>query len=270
MPLLTQLPRDKRWFLLFVGDSGSGKTCAGISFAENGPLYDFDIDQRIGGVRGHPMWEKWAPNVTYDSYDVAGGFKKVDDKLEILDLEFNKRTCPYKTILFDGFTTCEQMFTFDALELTGKLPSQTSSGKERHRKLGKITFPGWDEYNYEKLAFSQTMINLLALPCNVICTVHYIDRYSTEENKSNEVIGKKLSLRDRISQQVMKDFNEVIVFEKEFKRDSKGESPRYYGRFRSDLARTTFQKLPNFLEWTDKSFYQVLMEAVEKEKSQIV
>jgi hypothetical protein len=105
---------------------------------------------------------------------------------------------------------------------------------------------------------------LQSLPINVIVTGHIVDRYGKAEGENNEysesvVIGQKLSLRDKISENLLTFFNEVW----EFKKEMNGDTPMHFVRFRGGLARTCFTQLPNgWVDITNKNLYKYFLEKV--------
>jgi hypothetical protein len=136
-----------------------------------------------------------------------------------------------------------------------------------------VDLPGLDEYGYEDQAFKDISLALACLPCNVICMVHWTDRY-----EANKVVGKKISLRNATIPKVVKWFNEIWYFDKTMKASAMKigdktqivKHPNFECYFTNDLARTCFPQLPMQLDWTGKNFweevnkYLQLGESIEK------
>jgi hypothetical protein len=239
-------------FFLFVGEPKTGKTCAAVTFVSpEDPVYVFDIDKRIQGIRGI---SSDFSNVEFDQFDITKGFSEIDKKLDLLVAK--GKNLPYKLVVYDGFTSTSDILISEAFYWTGKLTDSQGDPISWHKKLGPVDIPGIDEFAFEDQAFKNIILALKSLPCTVICTVHWTERF-----EKGKPVGKRISLRPATVPKVMKWFDEVYFFEKDFERFyEKGVekfNTRYIVRFRSDLASTTIQKLPQYVEWTNKRFGEV-------------
>jgi hypothetical protein len=205
-------------------------------------------------------------------YDSKGGFKAIDDDLEMLLLQKPLR---YKTIVVEDFTTASDLLQDDAFKFTGLLKS--SDGKigegSWHKKLGNIDLPGLDEFAYEDKAFKDITLALNSLPCNVICMVHWADKY-----EANKVVGRKISLRNATIPKIVKWFNEVWYFEKKITAAQVKEEgisktvqvPSFEVTFTNDLARTCFPDLPYSINWTDQDFWKLVEPKLKLEQTDAI
>ena len=265
MPLASQLKPEDRIMSLFVGASGDGKSCAAAHFAKIGRVKWFALTKRVYGIMGHPLIggnEELLKNIDISFYDAKAGFKGIDDDLEMMLVR--GPNLGYKTIVFEDFTTASDMLQDDAFKFTGQLKSADGSSGSWHKKLGNIDLPGLDEFAYEDKAFKDITLALNALPCNIICMVHYADRYEVDLEKKSKVAGRKISLRNATIPKVMKWFNEVWYFEKKMGASIVNkvavQTPIYTVCFNNDLARTSFSALKNLgtVDWTNKDFYALV------------
>lgn len=257
---------DERIFALLVGDSGAGKTSVVPYFP--GEKLICDIDKRWKGLMGHrnPEYPVNKPDPHINIHQYPG-----KDILEELETQFNafealverKVKFPYDLVCFDGFTSFDALLTDDAIRFTGGLVGQTSADGKKltsgNKRFGKLDLMGWDAFAYELQGFKNVITALkYQLPCSVICTAHWTDRY--EEGK---VTGRDINLRKKIINQVILWFDEVYYFEKKTSNvlNQRGEvkvETKHICHFRNDLARTTFPLLPDSIDITDRNFYEIL------------
>ncbi len=267
---IEQMKPDERIFALFVGDSGSGKTSTLPWFP--GRKLDLDIDRRWKGLLGHKdpkPFEKDRQKIDLSNIDIHQ-FQGKDLQTEIEEWLSNweskierREVFPWSTVMFDGFTSYDQLICDKAIEVIGGMggkKSEGGAGGAGNKSFGGMDLMGWDAFAYELQAFKNTITNLkYVLPCNVICTAHWTDRY--EEGK---VVGRDINLRKKIINQVILWFDEVYFFEKKTSNvlDSSGTAKvetKHIVHFRNDIARTTFPLLPDSMDWTGKNFYEILM-----------
>lgn len=262
MPNASQLTEESRFFGLFIGKSGHGKKGAAASFP--GPIYYFDFDGRIGGLLGCPWVDR--KQITYDYFPPRqmGGvsvFEKVNSTCESMLISSKNNTLAYKTIIVGSLTGFTQSLVQDSLSLTHQIASQQKPQKGKF--LGKLPMPGPEDYGFEANGVYAFLAFLRSMPVNVIVMAHIVDRYgrleTADENPYSDPvkIGEKLSLRDKISENNQIWFNHVFRFEK---KDINNRT-RFYVKFRSDIARTSFSKLPDGeIEIPSTPFYPWLME----------
>ena len=265
MPTANNLQPENRIMALLVGESGSGKSCAAAFLP--GKIKWMALTKRVYGIMGHPlvkMDQELLKNIDITFYDAKGGFKAIDDDLEMLLLK--GPNIGYRTVVIEDLTTASDLLQDDAFKFTSLLKGSDGKAGSWHKKLGNVDLPGLDEFAYEDKAFKDITLALNALPCNVVCMVHWTDRYEVSLDGSPKVAGRKISLRNATIPKVMKWFNEVWYFEKKMTATSVVEggvkkmvnSPTFHCTFTNDLARTCFPDLPYSVEWTDKDFWKVI------------
>jgi hypothetical protein len=92
---------------------------------------------------------------------------------------------------------------------------------------------------------------------------HVRDRYGkadpNDDYSERVVVGEKISLRDKISENVQVYFDHIFKFDKSMV----NQFEHYTCQFRSDIARTTFKDLPNgVVDITKRDFYKGIMAKV--------
>lgn len=259
MPSANNLTAESRFMGLFIGPSGSGKTVAECSFP--GPIKVLDFDGRIRGILGAPWIDK--SQIEYDYYpprisgDGKPTYERINQDLEALLVMVSTNKCPYKTIILDSITSQTFAMLCDAVPLTHKGDSG-SKGK----KIGTLNMAGPEDYGFEATATYNLMAFLRSLPLNILVSAHIIDRYGKADpnDKYSErvIVGEKLSIRDKIGENIQIYFDHVFRFSKS------DNGLKYTVQFRGDLARTSFEKLPNgSIDITGKNFYKAMMEQVK-------
>ena len=261
MPKLIDRIPENRFIGLFVGRSGTGKSVAGASFPK--PLDVDDFDGRIGG-----MQVPWLDlnGITYDYYPPKqdGLITRINSKLDNLLTAaklsgMSTGVVMPKTQMLDSITNQNYAFICQAIPLT-----HMDAGKRRGKWLGPIAMPGPEDYGMEAQAAYDTIAFFKSLPIpNILVTAHYVDRFgkSDPDNPYSEsvVIGKKLSIRDKIGENIQTSFDHIFEFERDIN--------RFYVRFRGELARTTYDWLPDGRhEWTKKPFYEWMLAFKEAKK----
>jgi hypothetical protein len=102
---------------------------------------------------------------------------------------------------------------------------------------------------------------------NIIVSAHIVDRYGKPPGANNEyadsvVIGEKLSLRDKISENVQIYFDHVFRFD----REEIGNRIQFTVKFWSDIARTSYKLPEGKHDITGKNFYEFMRGLTQKEK----
>ena len=255
MPKLIDRVPENRFIALFVGRSGTGKTVAELSFAK--PLHVNDFDLRIGG--GQVSWLDMN-GITYDPWPPrqAALIPELNKKLESLLAQ--SKLAGYtdllpKTYVTDSITNMTYAFICQSIPLTHR-PGDAKDGK-KGKWIGPVAAPGPEDYGLEANASYDYVSFLKTLPLtNVILSAHYIDVFGKADPddpySANVVIGKKLSIRDKIGENILTHMDHVFEFEREIN--------KYFVRFRGELARTAYEWLPDGrVEWTKKNFYELMM-----------
>jgi len=286
MPSLDNLSPDGKFMGLFIGRSGTGKKAAVASFPK--PILFLDFDGRIRGLTGCPWIElkglgdviSFPPKPKENDYI----YQKVNNELEKIQGLVNVASCPYKTLYVGSITGSAFAFLQDASILT----HQGNKGS----KLGPLSMTGPQDYRFQNNAAKQMLAFLrflrehpTGIP-NIIVGAHVINRWgkpgtSEEEVEkkseagydtakiisdakqefqydSNIVIGEKLSLTEQLAEDIPIYFDHIFKFEKEMVLGN--PEPQHFVQFRSEIARTSFAKLPNGrINITGKPFYEGMM-----------
>jgi hypothetical protein len=250
---ITDLPLDQNVFALFVSRSGDGKSSAAASFPA--PKF-YDFDRRIRGIQWTSEIVPEYKAIDYEYFSPDKGFKDVEKSLEALVASVKTRTCPFKTIVWDSLTNGNRLFLTDSFDFL----KPTDKGV---KMMGSLRVPAMGEFLYESTACSQIFDYLRTLPLNVIVTAHVIERYGkapgADAYSENVVVGEKLSVRDKIGENVLTYFDEVYQFDREVF----GNEVKHYVSFRSTIAKTAYKNLPNGKQdITGKNFYEYWKEKI--------
>lgn len=250
-----------RFFGLFVGDSGAGKTCAALSFPTPGLLIDIDLRAK-GGLAAR----QWLPEGKLNEWEViqmppGKGFKHIEDRLEMINLDLLTGRNQFKTIVIDSLTTESRLFISDALTMDQTDRSGKSTGKPviTGKIIGNLRIAGPGHYGYEQEAMAQVLDYLKGWPLNVICSAHIVPKYGKIEGNEygeNVVVGEQLALREKVSVRTLIHFDEVYKFGK---MTSAGQIKRWVKFQDGDLAKTAYpDRLPTTsVDITARDFYSV-------------
>lgn len=245
---------DTRFFCLFKGDPGAGKSIAAASYPghkekENIGPYFIDNDVRMKSVINY-----WRPRGREFHFDQFETFLDTNKRLE----DFMKHGCPYRTIVYDGITTGSEVI------LNDMIVTRPATSKKVTR--GGIEFLQIEDYGGEMRGLITLINNLKYISVtqgtNVIVTAHVLttETYDiktrvTTESRSLLTAGKKVAARLPV------DFDEAYHFDVQPDLDIT-KMPRYtilthnVGR---DWAKTALP-LPLRLDFTDASLYEKIME----------
>lgn len=262
MPNLEDFVEDKRFFALFAGASGSGKSAASASFEE--PYHEIDADNRFAGiaqaVRKAVVQNK---KISYQQFDPLGGWLPIDKELSQLivfkaQARMNSAPFPYKTIGVGSLTSI--------VRIVGNMVRGELKTKG-HQSYQGLIVPAPGDVRIENAAIHQILDYLKSLPCNVIVTAHITEKWGKKPStnpedayKPAEILGEQLNLNNNLSSSVQSVFNDVYRFE----RKVIGDKERFYVQFSSDFAKNTFGIPPGEYEWTDKPFYPWFVELRQK------
>lgn len=263
MPNAGKLEPDSRFMGLFVGPKHSGKTVAACSFIADNPnpakdrIKVFDFDGRIRGLLGAPWINR--DLIDYDYYPprLAQGktvYESLNNDLAALLLTQQTGQSPYNTIIADSLTAETFALLCDSVPLT----HADSKGK----KIGTMAMPGPEDYGFEATGTYQLLAFLRSFPVkNVIVTAHIIDKYGrldpNDKYSEKTVVGEKLSIRDKIGTNISIYFDHIFRFD----RRMVGNQERFFVRFISDIACTSFPNMPTAeIDITGKNFKDVMME----------
>lgn len=255
MPSAANLSAETRFMGLFVGPTKSGKTVAACSFP--GPIKVLDFDGRIRGILGAPWIKK--DQIEYDYYPPRVGlneqptYQKINQDLEALLVMCKTGKNRFKTLILDSLTSQTFALLCDAVALT------------KGKMIGSQKMAGPEDYGFEATGTYNIMAFLRSLPIpNIIVSAHVIDRYGkadpNDPYSERIVIGEKLSLRDKIGENIGIYFDHTFRFDKEMNRDKE----KFTVQFRSEIASTSYAALPGGkVDVSGKDFYnEVLMKYV--------
>jgi hypothetical protein len=272
MPKLIDRQPEQRFFGLFVGRHHSGKTVAEASFPK--PIQFEDFDGRIGGAQvpwldlkdiEYNYWPPKSPNL----------IQKLNEHLETMlaisqmqNSSGSGLKLP-KTHVTDSITNQTYAFICQAIGLT-HMREYEGKKQKSGRWIGPVQMAGPEDYGLEAQATYDYIAFLKSLPIqNVIISGHLIDEYGHQKDEDGEilpyapkeVIGQKLSIRDKIGENVQTHFDHVFKFE----RKQGGSKDRFFVTFRGGIACTSYDWLPyGEQEWTGKNFYEFMMSFKEK------
>lgn len=268
MPTVSSLTPENRFLGLFVGESGTGKTCAEASFPK--PIEILDFDGRVRGLLGATWLKEYLQEgVTYTTYpprtpNLADIILK---QLQTYESLRNTGQPIPKTLIVNSLTSMTYAMVCQAVPLTH------STGGTDNKKIGKyvggIAMAGPGDYGYEAQVTYDIMSYLRSIPIpNILVDAHLIDRYGKTVDGDNYsesvVVGEKLSVRDKIGVNVQLYFDHCFRFGK---RESAGKE-QYFVKFKGDLPyKTAFPELPmGEVDITGKNFYEIMMEFTRRGK----
>lgn len=269
MPVpITDIKPDSRFFGMLAGRSASGKTSISLSFPK--PLLYVDFDMRIrGGLwLRELMDEEEFKQIDVEFYPPSRGFQDIYNLVNGWELECLSKSFKYKTVVIGSVTNSSRVFLSEIIELTGGRIIGGKKDREGHTK-GGIRVTGPADYNIQMQAMFSMFDVLRSLTVNVICEAHIVDRYGRVKDPGDDnkivpetIIGQKLTLTSNLGENILTYFDEVYLTEKE---EVSGSENRFYIRFHSDIARTTFKQLPlSRVDVTGKNFYKWWKEQVSK------
>lgn len=264
MPNLIDRAQEQRFIALFVGRSGTGKTVAEASFPK--PIHFDDFDGRIGGAQV-PWLDQKDIDYTFWSPKMEGLVTKLNKHLEMyLNTSLLGRfgSVP-NTYICDSITNLTYALISASIKLTHFKKNPAGKIEQSGRWFEAVAVEGPEDYKLEATGTYDYVAFLKSIPiANVIVSAHYVDLYGKAETVNNKgevvtdtygpsiVVGKKLSIRDKIGENVQTSFDHIFEFERDV--------DRYYVKFRGELARTSYSWLPSGRqEWTGKNFYEFMM-----------
>lgn len=252
---------------LFKGPFGFGKTLAAASFALEGPVYisywdkkspvelvTFFTEKRFGSLA-----KKILDNIEYDVY----GPSNASDYLnKMIDWSSD---CRYFAVINDSLT----FMTAAAVNWS------MNFGKDpKLKKKMKDVLPSWDEYKVETSLITQCLDLGKLLPCHVIWTAHPLPTTKVEGSGSSINVSKINSLvsyGSKVAGIVPGSFTEIYHFTQKAEWSTDGKSNKKY-IVSTEAIGDEFAKSPLLgdfnkeLDITDKLFYQVWKEALDKSR----
>jgi hypothetical protein len=156
MPSTKDVTLGGRLMCLFIGESGTGKTCAAASFPLPMKIYDFD-------GRMKPIKLMYPDkDIEYDTFGPKNMQAFIDEFNGLYD------RCKYKTVVIDSLTSLSVTL------INFQLRFRDTKGAKKVG--GGITVTGWDEINGETVTVCQILDICKMLPCNVVLTAHPVAR----------------------------------------------------------------------------------------------
>ena len=265
MPSAADLTPENRFFGLFIGPSGSGKTVAEASFPK--PMEILDFDGRIRGLRGAPWIDRSKIEYSFWPPRELGLVDRLNQKLETMELAGRVGQFLPKTLTLDSLTAETFAMVIQSLSLTHSLGAKDAPKSGKY--IGRTPMAGPEDYGFEATNTYSILSYLrsISIP-NIIVSAHVVDRYGkldpADKYSESVVIGEKLSIRDKIGENVQIYFDHVFRFWKE----DYGDTEKFFVRFRGGLARTSYSELPGgAVDITGKSLYEVMMGFIQKGKA---
>lgn len=262
------LRTDKGQRILFVGRSGSGKSCALTSFPKD--LYEFDIDNRFRGAASSIKWigvEEFK-RIEFDFYNPKDGFDAIDSKLNQLANDIEAKRSNIRTISFESVSALIFLLTLDSQRKRGVKGSPGSfAGKVR----GRVEFLHPDDYNYCSTALRLIMFNYIfplnEMGINTIFSAWIADKWgrpkSSKEFDMPEVIGEKILGPGNTVEEFIGYFDEAYYFRKN-EGIVMGKPPKYTVEFNGSFAKTAYPLPPGEFDITGKSFFPMWEELVRE------
>lgn len=249
---------------LFKSPWGFGKTLAAASFAIAGPTYLAYWDKkkpvelvtffRKFGDKG----KKILNNLEYDVY----GAKNANMYLNKLsDLSSD---CRYIAVITDSVTT-----------LTAGAVNWSAGFNDKGKHVGIKTenpqqlIPGFDEYKSETAIVSQALDICRTLPAHIIWTAHPLPGIKIEGSGSSMKVSKVNTLvtyGSKVAGIVPGEFAEIYHFNKSTDYSVNPTRIKYSASTEAigdEFAKTALG-LPRELDFTDKLFYEVWLEALQQ------
>ena len=256
------LTNESRFNGLFIGGSGCGKKVAACTFPH--PIKYLDFDNRIRGILGASWIER--KGIDYKYYPPCKGpgqklmYEEINADCDAMMTQAFLNQFPYKTVIIASLTGEFYGLLKDATTLTHNIGAKGE--KKSGRYVGTMAIPDPGDYPFVYNGLRNILAFFRSLPgVNVIVMGHTVPRYAKPIKESGEVdnyadavqVGTRLSLTDKAASELPSGFDNIFEFSKAFD----GNKEHFYVQFRSDMARTTYAKLPNGqIEITGRNFYE--------------
>lgn len=246
---------------MFKGEPKSGKSTAIASFPE--PIYIMDTDFRMATIANHPELSR--RDIEFDSFD---DLENLYIKLETL-----QQRCDYKTIAVDSLTSLARLTQSYIFNMRGTSNAEygeevAESGrktKKKPPKIGMINLMGIGDYSGESSALSAVCTKLRIIfnkhKVNTILTAHIILTETTTLDNITRQHRRIVTGGNKIAAEIPGYFNEVYHFEVDTGITGT-DSAKYLVRTvpsADDFAGTSFYGLPAQIDFTNKMFYDELM-----------
>lgn len=265
MAMVHNIVLGGRFFGLFTGTHGSGKTVAVGSFP--GPILVFDFDGRIDPIRNF-----YPTRVDIEYFTV--GLSRPPGRSDVITFtEFCKRFedlqdhCPYGTVVIDSYTMYSTLAVLHQMGVKDIKDVKTTKGG--------LPIPDWDEYKGETGVAVQIMETAKILPSHFIMTAHPVSKAMTTKQggPTNEVLasmvrGSSLATYGWKTVSILPSyFNEMYYFHSEGVRNQ-GETPirRVQTVSSGEIVAKTALPLPHSFEITNRPMFAVLSAILAEKK----
>jgi len=249
---------------LFKSPWGFGKTLAAASFALTGPTYLAYIDKKKPvelrtffqrfGEKGRRILD----NLEYDVYDGSNINKYLNKVIDMSD------SCKYTAFITDSATM-----------LTSATVTWSLGFNDKGKKVAIRTdnpqqiIPKFDEYKAETSIIAQSLDMCRALPCHVIWTAHPLPGIKIEGSGGSMKVSKVNTLvtfGTKVAGLIPGQFTEIYHFTKGTNYNTDPISVKYgisTEAIGDEFAKTALG-LPGELDFTNRLFYEVWLEALQK------
>lgn len=243
---------------LFKGESGTGKTIAAASYPE--PVYIASMDGRIAPLKHYTPLQGRDIN-----FDVFVDYKKIIEKLGELTTSNQ-----YRTFVLDGLMGYSRLIIAYMMNNRGGATEVKVQGEKQPLTIGGIPIMAINEYKGESSALFNMTMALRVLKqhkANVILTAHVVVSEQEVLGGHNKISRQLLTGGTKIAAEIPTYFDEVYHFYN--RAPGLSDAPKFTARTISsgdDYARTSFYGLKNEIDFTDKLFYNELMNRIKEIK----
>ena len=241
----------EKQFCLYKGEPGTGKSSAAGSFPEP---YVFDFDGRMRVLTNRYPGK----DIIFDSFfnDFPGLTRKLSELVN-----YN----PYGTIIFDSLTSYSRTI------MSHMIKSRVADAGDTAKRLkrGGIDVSQLEDYSGETAAIVQLLdaMRLLNKKCHVILIAHCVDVIERNAQTKSTVVNRHLLTGGKkIAAEIPAYFDEAYHFYS--RPDLSGGNPDYYVTTSAagiDWAKTALP-LPSEINWTNKNFYETILNLLNKPK----
>jgi hypothetical protein len=242
---------------LHKGENGTGKSIASGSKALR-PTYFLDCEDRMASVASYYRKIDGHTNgLEYDTYSMTGGYHPLAKRLADL-----KSNCPFKTIVLATLTSYADIVLRHLANKGGTRATGQAAGK----MIAGIKVNELEDFNGETAAIIFEMLDtfkfLQTQGKNIIVEAHVLShevKVGTDVKIARPLVtgGKKAAAK------IPGYFNEAF----HFYIDADYTTTKYKIKTRNtgdDFAKTSFQELPNEIDWTGKDLYDEIFKYLPK------
>lgn len=235
---------------LFVGDSGTGKSIAAVTWP--GPIYIASCDGRMGSVA---EWHRGRKDIDFDLFT---DFRSLNDKVDELENE-----CPYKTVVCpDPITMVSDFLMRYAFSLRGITEVDEATGVvtkgSKGKKKGVVDITTVEDFNVEHRGILDMLGNLKVAQkihkFNLIVTAHLITTQYTKPGGTESHIRRDIvTAGKKVAAFIPIQFDEIYHFYT--------ESERWKIKTYNDgivPARSSFLLMPKEIDWTQRNLYDLV------------